>query len=63
MSVDPKFIEEIMTKGWRCLYCGENVPDSCDFTVDGNVVCGGMCRSDTCRQLPPGGNPFHVVIS
>ena len=62
MSVEPEFIEELLTKGWRCLYCGENVPNSCKLSADG-IVCGGMCRSETCRHLPPGGNPFHVVIS
>ncbi len=66
MSVDPNFIEEILTKGWRCLNCGENVPNSCQVTdrheMVQAIVCHGICRSETCKELPPGGNPFHVVI-
>ena len=53
--------------GWRCLNCGEHVPDSCFIVFDekkdiSKFMCQGICRSDTCRELPPGGNPFYVVI-
>ena len=60
--IDEEHLRELIVKGWRCLNCGEHVPDSCHFTSDGKIECGGMCQSDTCRQLPPGGNPFYVVI-
>lgn len=62
MPIDEEFLREMMEKGWRCLNFGEHVPDSCSFTDDGNIECGGICQSDVCRQLPPGGNPFYVVI-
>ena len=62
MGVDPEQLKELLVKGWRCLNCGEHVPDSCHFVSDGRIECGGMCTSLTCRNLPPGGNPFFVVI-
>ena len=62
MVIKEEFLRELIEEGWRCLNCGERVPDSCSFTDDGKIVCGGICQSDVCRNLPPGGNPFYVVI-
>lgn len=61
MGVKEEQLLEWIEKGWRCLNCGEHVPDSCDV-VQGKFVCSGKCTSDTCRKLPLGGNPFYVVI-
>lgn len=59
--VKGEHLYEWLEKGWRCLNCGEHVPNSCQIVGD-KFVCSGKCTSDTCRELPPGGNPFYVVI-
>ena len=63
--IDKEFLAGLMEDGWRCLNCGEHVPNSCRImnTNHGSkFVCDGKCVSETCRELPPGGNPFYVVI-
>lgn len=65
MAVKEEQLQEWLDKGWRCLKCGEHVPNSCRImnTVHGaKFVCDGKCTSEVCRELPPGGNPFYVVI-
>lgn len=66
MSVKAEQLQEWLDHGWRCLNCGEYVPNSCQI-VDRHglvqaFVCSGKCTSETCVKLPPGGNPFYVVI-
>lgn len=61
--IDPKFLQDAVELGWKCLNCGERVPNSCKWLDEKKIVFSGLCRSDTCRKLPPGGNPFEVVIS
>ena len=65
MGVKEEQLKEWLEKGWRCLNCGEHVPGSCRIVemVDGaKMVCDGKCTSEVCRKLPPGGNPFMVVL-
>jgi len=65
VGIKEEQLHEWLEKGWRCLNCGEHVPDSCRImnTAHGaKFVCDGKCTSETCRELPPGGNPFYVVI-
>jgi predicted SprT family Zn-dependent metalloprotease len=65
MSVKEEHLQELLNYGWRCLNCGEHVPNSCRIieTRHGTkFVCDGKCTSETCVKLPPGGNPFYVVI-
>ena len=57
-------------KGFQCLNCGEHVPNSCktfnslsEIKEVEAIIFEGICKSDLCRQLPPGGNPFQVIIS
>ena len=63
MGIDPNYLEDLVTNGWKCLNCGERVKDGhvriSEFAID----FSGICRSETCRVLPPGGNPYCVVIS
>lgn len=61
-----------ITCGFPCLNCGEHVPNSCkteykiidnELYISGDsVVFEGICKSKKCKKLPPGGNPFFVVI-
>lgn len=65
MGIKEEQLQEWLDEGWRCLNCGEHVPNSCSIIGDPphhKFVCQGKCTSETCRQLPPGGNPFFVVI-
>lgn len=70
MGVDPEQMLELMQRGWRCLNCGEHVPDSWKGSPDwfenphklDKIVFEGICTSHVCKDLPPGGNPFFVVI-
>ena len=49
--------------GPPCLNCGERVLDAETILGESGVVFKGMCKSETCRKLPPGGNPFMFMIS
>ncbi len=60
--IDPHHLQELVDRGWRCLNCGAHVPESCKLISETKIVFEGMCQSDTCEKLPPGGNPFFVVI-
>jgi hypothetical protein len=59
----PEQVEDWIENGPPCLNCGERVPDAERF---GNPPDGigwrGICRSRTCRELPPGGNPFMYML-
>lgn len=65
MSFKEEQLHEWLNHGWRCLNCGEHVPNSCRIIETNHgtkFVCDGVCMSETCVELPPGGNPFYVVI-
>ena len=49
--------------GPPCLNCGERVLDAEVVLGDSGVSFKGMCKSKTCRSLPPGGNPFMFIVS
>ena len=50
------------TNGPPCLYCGERVEDAKTIVGLDGVIFKGMCKSETCKKLPPGGNPFIFMI-
>jgi len=49
--------------GPTCLNCGERVPDAQTILGEQALIFHGMCKSMTCQKLPPGGNPFHIILS
>jgi len=53
-----------VTNGPPCLNCGERVPDARIIHKEekDTVIFKGMCKSSTCRVLPPGGNPFMYIL-
>jgi len=60
--------EDWIELGPPCMNCGERIED-CEILLnaeDLNKVTGvifrGMCRSNICRKLPPGGNPFMYSL-
>ena len=60
-------VADWIDNGPPCLYCGGRVAKE-DFQVildpDGEgVIFNGMCKSETCRKLPPRGNPFMFMVS
>lgn len=57
------YIMDVIDHGWKCLYCGERVPDTRTVVSDVAISFSGVCRSSICVVLPAKGNPFHVVIS
>jgi len=51
-------------KGPPCMNCGERVLDAEVIHSPGEgVVFTGLCKSEVCRVLPPGGNPFTYILS
>jgi hypothetical protein len=49
--------------GPKCMNCGERVMDAERILSEEGLVLKGICKSTTCRKLPPGGNPFMYMWS
>ena len=49
--------------GPTCLNCGERVPEAHKILGENALIFHGICKSETCKKLPPGGNPFHIILS
>ena len=43
--------------------CGERVLDAEVKFSEHGVMFSGICKSEICRKLPPGGNPFMIAFS
>ena len=58
-----KSVEDWYKNGPPCLNCGERVPECEKILGKDGIVFRGMCKSDKCKELPPGGNPFMFILS
>lgn len=61
--MDEETLIDWIENGFPCMNCGKQVPESFVACDDENgAIFKGICKSDVCRNLPPGGNPFWVQI-
>ena len=59
----PEQIMDWVRNGTPCLNCGERVEDAINILSDDGIIFQGLCTSEVCRELPPGGNPFLFMLS
>lgn len=59
----PEQVLEWIRDGPPCMNCGESVPDAVVGISEAGVIFQGMCKSEVCSELPPGGNPFSYMLS
>ena len=50
-------------RGPQCMNCGQRVLDAEVKFSEHGVMFSGICKSEICRKLPPGGNPFMIAFS
>lgn len=56
--------EDWFMNGPPCMNCGERVLDAEKIISPGEgIIFKGICKSEVCRVLPPGGNPFMYILS
>ena len=56
-------ISDWIDDGPPCMNCGERVPDAEIIPGKDGIAFKGICKSNICRELPPGGNPFMYLVS
>jgi len=56
--------EDWWLNGPPCMNCGERVLEAKQTHSPGEgFVFEGICKSEVCKLLPPGGNPFMYILS
>ena len=61
--MDAEQVQDWIDNGPPCLNCGQRVPEAEMIASKNGFAWKGMCKSDICVKLPPGGNPFMFMLS